>query len=358
MNKGFFGSLSGILITNPTNIRYLTGFIGAAPEEREAYVLLTPTKTILFTNRLYSETARALTQAKRLEFIEISTDYPLSSVLTALTKEEHIVRLGFEDASLTVAEFTKLKQSLPQVKLVPTRERIEKLRMIKRQDEILHIRTAATLTDACFTMLIQKIHPGISENAIAMEIEQFFRQKGAGLAFSPIVAFGSNTSQPHYYNAPGHNILLQPTDIILMDFGARIEGYCADMTRVVFLGTPKPEWIKAYEAVLAANNKAIDLLQSGERNGATLDAAAREVIAEAGLPVYPHSLGHAVGLDIHEAPRLTVQKEELLEPYMVVTVEPAAYIEGSYGIRIEDLVLIGQNNTEILSKSQKEIIII
>lgn len=354
MHKGFFGSLDGILITDPSNIRYLTGFIGVAPEEREAYVLLTHNKITLFASRLYSEAARRLTNAKRLTFVELSRDHPLSGSLTAITNEDNIKKLGFEEANLTVAEFNKLRQSLPDVRLIPTREKIEQVRMIKRQDEITLIRQAAALTDACLTQLRQKIHPGISENTLAMAIDQFFRQNGAGNAFSAIVAFGSHTSQPHYNNMPSQEFLLEKNDIILIDMGARIEGYCADMTRMLFVGKPKQEWITAYEAVLSANEKALELLADGERNGATLDAAAREVIAEAGFPVYPHSLGHAVGLNIHEAPRLTVQNAEILKPYMAITIEPGIYVEGAFGIRIEDLILVKENGIEVLSMSSKQ----
>lgn len=130
------------------------------------------------------------------------------------------------------------------------------------------------------------------------------------------------------------------------------------MTRVVFLGQQKPEWVKTYETVLAANKKALDMLKNGERNGGTLDAAAREVIAESDLPVYPHSLGHSVGLDVHEIPRLTVKKPVLLNPGMVITIEPAVYVEGAYGIRIEDLVLLKENGIDVLSKSKKEMTIL
>lgn len=355
MNKGFFGSLDALLITDPSNIRYLTGFTGVSPNEREAYVLLMHGKTILFTGRLYTETARRLTRAKRLTFTEISREHPLTEALIALTNDEHISKLGFEDRHLTVAELSKLKQTLPHVKLIPTGNKIENLRMIKRADEIINIRKAAALTDECFTHVLKRIRPGVSENSLVWEIERFFREHGADNAFSPIVAFGPHTSQPHYYNAPDTQTLLQKNDIVLLDFGARVNGYCADMTRMAMTGTPKPEWITAYNAVFSANEKALSLLRDGERNGATLDAAAREVIAEANLPVYPHSLGHAAGLDIHEAPRLTVHHAETLMPYMTVTVEPGTYMEGSYGIRIEDLILIQDGAIDVLSASSKEL---
>lgn len=341
-----YSDTNSLLVTNPTNIRYLTGFVGM--ENRDAYVLQVMDKTYFFTNALYIE------QAKALSPILISRENPISKEIAKICNELNIQKLGFEDTNVTVAELAKLKQVMPNVEFVPTRDRIEQLRMIKRKDEIENIKLAAKITDQCFSYITKRIRPGVTETRLAWEIESFLKMKAGDVAFSPIVAFNEHSSQPHFSTLQGAP--LRKNSLVLLDFGARVNGYCADMTRVVFLGQPKTEWVNAYNAVLAANQKALDLLKDGQRNGATLDAAAREVIAEADLPVYPHSLGHAVGLDIHEAPRLTIKKSEVLEPGMVVTVEPGVYIEGSYGVRLEDLVLLKENSVEILSKSTKEII--
>lgn len=340
-----------LLVTNPVNIRYLTGFVGVAPEERESYVLRTEDTTYLFTNALYVEHAKTL---KDVIVIPISRENPLSRELHALTTKRKIHKLGFEDDNLTVAEYTKLKETLTGITLVPTRNHIETERMIKRKDEIEHIRLAANITDLCFRYITKRIRPGITEARLAWEIESYFKVKAGDNAFSPIVAFNEHSSQPHYESHG--NSPLRKGSLILLDFGAKVRGYCADMTRVVFLGTPKPEWVKAYETVLAANEQAIDLLKNDVRHGATLDAAAKEIIAEADYPVYPHSLGHAVGLAIHETPRLSVTKDAELKPGMAITIEPGIYIEGSYGIRIEDLVLIKNNDIELLSRSDKQLI--
>lgn len=340
-----------ILITNPTNIRYLTGFVGVSPNEREAYVLHTDTETFLFTNALYKEDA----QKRNATFVEISRENPISQELSRIISERAINVLAFEDTDLTVAEHTKL-QSIVNVPLVPVRNRIETQRMIKRNDELEHIRLAADLTDQCFRILLKAIRPGMTERKLALYIEGFFKSKGAENAFSPIVAYNEHSSQPHYLSI-GNNPLRKGS-LILLDFGAKANGYCSDMSRVVFLGTPKPEWVHAYETVLAANTKAIALLKNGERHGATLDAAAKEVITEANLPVYPHSLGHAVGLDIHEAPRLTTTKDDILKQNMAVTVEPGVYLENQFGIRIEDLLIIQKNRVEILSHSPKSITVL
>lgn len=363
--------LDALLITNPTNIRYLTGFIGAAPEEREAYVLLTKKQTFLFTNALYREEATSLKRLNLLGttliFIEISRKNLFSTKLAWVLKRSHParqgetlkrVRLGFEENNLTVAEYHKIMHVHKNVMLVPTQGRIEELRMMKREDEIENIRKAAKITDECFDFILEKIRPGISESDISWEIEAFIRARGACLAFSPIVAFGKNTSQPHYKTS---DLRLRTSDIILMDFGARVNGYCSDMTRIVFIGNPEAAWIKAYETVLDAQQKALEYLTGPgpvTRSGRAADRIAHGIIKKAGFPTYPHSLGHGVGLDIHEAPRLTVKKDQKLKPGMVVTVEPGIYIEGQYGIRIEDLVLLKEDGMEILSKSKKEMIIL
>ncbi|MBI3343083.1 aminopeptidase P family protein [Candidatus Gottesmanbacteria bacterium] len=397
--------IDALLVTNPTNIRYLTGFAGSVPEEREAYVLLTKTQAYLFTNVLYREEAKRLTQNpisfKRLNLLgslalqgltlmEISREEPFSKKLAEILKRCHPaqrgdtlkrVRLGFEEHDLTVAEYHKIMHVHKNVTLSPTQNRVEELRMIKREDEIENIRAAAGLADRCFDFILGKLKPashrrgsasrgrhGVTEGEIAWEIESFIRSRGAELAFSPIVAFGKNTSQPHHNVQPqGPALSVNHPNIVILDFGAKVNGYCSDMTRVVFVGKPKEEWVKAYGTVLQAQAAALEYLASRpglEATGGKADRLAREVIIKAGFPSYPHSLGHGVGLDIHEAPRLTVKKDpstssgQALKPGMVVTIEPAIYKEGSYGIRIEDLVLLKKDGIEILSKSHKEMIIL
>lgn len=347
-----------LLVTNPINIRYLTGFVGV--DERDAYVLLTPDTLYFFTNSLYSKAINTIQSPIRntqIKIIEISRENPISKEVEKIISNRKIQELGFEDDNLTVAEYTKI-QSVLKARLVPSRGTIESLRAIKRSDEIENIRLAATMTDQCFSFITTRIRPGVTEAQLAWEIEKFIRSRGAELAFCPIVAFGAHSAQPHYQKSASQGVPLQSGNLVLLDFGARVNGYCADMTRVVFLGTPKPAWVNAYETVLAAHNRVLSLMESGERHGAALDSAARQTIVHAGLPAYPHSLGHAVGLAIHEAPRLTEKRDEILTANMVVTVEPATYIEGQYGIRIEDLVRITDHGIEALSKSQNTLMVL
>jgi Xaa-Pro aminopeptidase len=356
--------LDALLVTNPTNIRYLTGFVGV--EDRDAYILLTQKQLFLFTNALYIEQAKKI---RGISVVQISRENPISGELVRLCSELKISKLGFEEVNLTVAELTKLKNILDGVTLVPTRDRIEKLRQIKRPDEIANIKKACVITDLCFDYIIKKLKPEVTENEIAGEIETFFRKNNATSAFSPIVAFGKHTSQPHYLTRPGlkedQGRALRVTDIILLDFGASVNGYCADMTRVVFIGKPKPEWIRAYDTVMEAQKSAIVYLASCSSpglefraSGAKLDRLARAKIKSAGFEPYPHGLGHGVGLDIHETPRLNYKKDALLKDGMVFSIEPGVYVPGCYGIRIEDLVRLTDTGIEILTKSTKRMIIL
>lgn len=355
--KDILSGVDAFFVTDPANIQYLTGFVGASPEERGAFVLITKTDNVFFTHALYRQEAKTLKNPS-LEVIEISRENPISKRLAGLIKKLQIKRLGFEEDNLTVAELGTLQKRLTGIKLIPTKGRVENTRIIKREDEIALIRAAAKLTDACYTTIIPKLVPGVKENQIAWEIEAYFRAKGEEVAFSPIVAFGANSSMPHY-KLIGNGTTLAKQDIVLLDFGARVGGYCADMTRVVFIGTPKDEWKRAYQTVLDAQTKAIDYLKiNKKRSGGIADRLAKNTIKNAGFPPYPHGLGHGVGLAIHEAPRLTVKKNARLEAGEVVTVEPGIYVAGAYGIRIEDLVLLNKDGIEILSQSPKTLTIL
>lgn len=353
-----------IFVTNPVNIQYLSGFTGVAPMERESFLLVTRREVRLFTYPLYRETAELLVKKSPssvlgtpLRLTVLSKENPIQKAVSETAAKQNLKSIGYEEKNLTVYELHKLEAELRGIRLTATNDRVEQLREIKQIHELRFIRDAAKRTDECFSMLIPLLRPGVTESFVVSAIESFFRDHQAENAFSPIVAFGKNTSLPHYGLSHVSQAKLAKNDIVLIDFGAKMHGYCADMTRMVFVGSPKSEWVNAYEAVLAANTKAITMLNTGERNGATLDAAAREIIAEANLPVYPHSLGHGVGLAVHERPRLTVAQAQVLTPNMTVTIEPGVYIPGSFGIRIEDLVFINNDSITIVSQSPKELIV-
>jgi Xaa-Pro aminopeptidase len=357
---------NAILISNPTNIRYLTGFVGV--ESRDAYLLLLSDKAVLFVSPLYEIEAKKVQlehsflqkhfpTITKLELRILSANNRIAKQLFTVCTDEDVDALSYEADNLTVAEYSAFKNILSPITLTQSKNGIEILRMKKFSNEIASITAAANLTDECFTFIQTKIKKGVTESALAWEIESFFRKSGAQLAFSPIVAFGPNSALPHYVPI-GQGRTLSENEIILLDFGARVDGYCADMTRMLFVGKPKDEWLFAYRNVLLANERTIGMLANGERNGSALDRKSRDLITEAKLPEYPHSLGHGVGLDIHEAPRLTIHQDAKIMPRMMVTIEPGVYIENEFGIRIEDLVYVKETGIDVLSKSTKDVIIL
>lgn len=347
-----------ILISNPTNIRYLTGFSGLSPTEREAYVLLTDTQTYLFTSSLYREEAmKCKVQNEKCKIIEISKEHPLSKSLASICEKEEIQKLDVEETDLRVTEYETLKNALTRTTLIHSKNRIEDMRRCKKKYEIDAIKQASILTDECFSAMLKLLVPGVFESEIALIIESFFRRQGAGIAFSPIVAFGKNTSKPHYA-AEEKGAQLNENDIVLLDFGARVNGYCSDMTRMVFVGAPENEIKRAYVSLQTAQQHAIELLKSGERAGSVLDTKTRELLEKDRYPTYPHSLGHALGLDIHESPRLYKDDTSTLIPGMVFTIEPGIYIEGSFGMRIEDTILITDSGIEQLTRSTNDIFVV
>lgn len=350
------GTMRAFFITNPVSIRYLTGFTGASNTEREAYVLMIDEELYLFTSSLYTESARLHSSLLPVTVIEISARNPISRKLKERVDYHKIRTLAFEESNLTVRELTMLKRELSGIRFIPSNDVIENRRMVKRADEMEAIRKAAEYTDQCFTHVLRRIKPGVTEARLAWEIEGFLRYRAGGIAFDPIIAFNEHSSLPHYLNRG--NDPLRSGSLVLLDFGARVNGYCADMTRVVFLGTPEPKWVRTYDATLKAHDTALALLAAGERNGSTLDAASQHVIRDAGFTPYTHSLGHAVGLEIHEAPRLSIHKEDHLVSDMAVTIEPGIYVEGSFGIRIEDLVRVRNKGIERLSNSPTQLTVL
>jgi len=342
-----------LLLTNATNIRYLTGFQGLSSSGRESYLLLTEETWYLFTFELYRQEAEEL--CRKHAHIEIQYITP-EKKLPALLADISFQKLKFEERSLTYKEFSDIKAALPATQLLPDTQTVEHLRRKKSEQEITFLQQAASLTDACFFDIQKQITKDMKEEELAWNIERYIREHGAQLSFPPIVAFNTHSSLPHY--VPAGNCTLTADSIILLDFGAKVHGYHADMTRMIFFGTPKEEWVKAYETVKQAQDKALQYLSKEGSSGSTADEIARKVITDAGYPVYPHALGHGTGLEIHEHPRLSIHRDTLLEQGMVFTIEPAIYLPGNFGIRIEDLVLKTKDGIDVLSKAGKDIIIL
>jgi Xaa-Pro aminopeptidase len=368
-------NLDGLLISNPVNIEYLTGFRGANPIEHEVYLLLTYRSITVYTNSLYIEQTKKLKYGRISlilnintiipEVVQISRDNPLEKQLKIYLKKLQVRKLGFEVRDLSADEYLKLKRKIINTKLLPVSELIEKIRAIKEPAEINNTRRACEITDSCFKFIITKIKSGRTEIELARYIERFIRARNGEPAFAPIVAFGTHTCQPHYI--PDKTILSE-NNIILLDFGAKANGYCADMTRILFLEKPNPEIIHAYKVVLEAQRKSIDQIsreisrQTSKKeiniSGALLDKKAKSVIRKAGFTPFSHSLGHGIGLSIHEYPRLTIKRDVKITAGMVFSLEPALYVPGKFGIRIEDTVYLDNNGLEIMTKSPKDFVII
>ena len=325
--------LDALYITRPENVRYLTGF----PHPEDAQVLITPEGAFLLTDPRYPEAERESRLPARV-----------------LKREEREAlfqdlrgRVGFEAEHLPYAALERLRELSP-AEWVPTKGVIERLRLKKSPEEVARIRQAQALAERALERALALLRPGAEEREVALEIEFFLRKEGAeGVAFPPIVASGARGALPH---AGASEKRLEPGELITLDLGAKVAGYHSDMTRTVALGKPSPEMRRVYEAVQEALEVALQGLKPG-RTGKEVDALAREALGRHGLDRYfVHSLGHGVGLAVHEGPGLSPYTEEVLEPGMVVTVEPGVYLPGVGGVRIEELVLITEDGIELLSR--------
>ncbi|MBI2612120.1 aminopeptidase P family protein [Candidatus Gottesmanbacteria bacterium] len=344
-------NLDALFISDQYNVSYLSLFTGLSPNEKEGFLFITKNKIFLLTFSTYYGLFR---QRDDLHCLCITPQTRLSHHLDKICRQEEIKRIGFEKTNLTVSELESLEKKV-KANWIPTLGIVEKLRQIKSSKELQKIKKAATITDEAFKFVKSKIKKGISEKELALEIELFLKRRAGDVAFPPIVAFNDHSSIPHYI--PSTNYKLQTNSLILLDFGAKVDGYCADMTRVIFYGKPKNEYLNIYNVVKDTQQKALNSLKPGIK-AEMPDKIAKKNIRKHGYPEYLHGLGHGVGLAIHEDPRLKIGNNDLLKSGMVVTVEPGIYIDNLCGVRIEDLVVLNKTGIEILSKSTKEIIII
>ncbi len=262
--------------------------------------------------------------------------------------------LGYEDLDMSCADFARLKKDYPKISFLPLGQTIARQREIKDESELVHIAAAQAIADETFSHILKMISPNMTEIELAAEIEYYMKKKGAeDRAFDTICVSGSASSLPH--GTPRDRVLER--GFLTLDFGAKVAGYCSDMTRTVVLGKADSEMKKVYNTVLKANETALDAVFAGAKCR-SVDTAAREIIDRAGYAgCFGHAVGHGVGLFIHEAPRLSqFSVEEQLSVGNVVTVEPGVYLEGKYGCRIEDIVAVRKDGFENFTKSTKEMI--
>jgi Xaa-Pro aminopeptidase len=325
-------------VTAPVNIRYLTGF-----ESTNAAVLVEPDRVRLFTDFRYAERAR---EVEGVEFEETAR-YIYSELAERLPE-----RVAFEADALTYANFELMRDG--GIELVPRRGLVESLRAVKEPEELDAIRRASDVTNAAYERLVEEPFAGRTEKDLVWRMEQLFHECGGdGLAFPVDIAAGPTAASPHA--EPGDRVV-QEGDLVLVDAGAAVGGYCSDCTRTFAVGEVSDSLRGAYEIVRQAQQAGLDAVGDGVA-GRDADAAARAVIADAGYGEnFGHGLGHGVGLLVHEAPALRPESDDVLATGNVVTVEPGIYLSGVAGIRIEDLVVVTDGGAEVLTSFSKELI--
>lgn len=335
--------LDALWVSQPENVRYLSQF--SSPEDGR--VLLTAEGATLYTDARY--TVQAQEESTLPVHIARGAD-----VYAHAAPSLKGLRVGFEAQHLTFGAWEDLKAAWADSELTPTRNLIEPLRLVKSPEEVQAIRAAQAIADAAFAEIVPLVKAGVSEVELAGKLEAAMRSRGAqGPAFETIVASGVRGALPH---GRATEKLLQDGELVTFDFGALKDGYHSDMTRTVPVGEQSEENIRLYRAVLEAEEAAVSAVKPGIR-AAELDQISREVLKKHGLAEYfTHSLGHGVGLNIHEGPSLYGKSEEVLQAGMVITIEPGVYIAGQTGLRIEDLLLVTEDGYEVVSKSPKAIL--
>lgn len=340
-----------ILVSSPAHIIYLTGFDHFTPFEREAFLLITKNNNYIITDGRYSEAVRE--NIKGFTLLEISSQNPLTKLLHSIAKKHTIKTIAVEENDITVSEYKILVKSFK--KRVPTI--VKDLRIVKDDNEIKLIEKACMCGDKAFEYILGLLKPGVSEKEIAFELELFIRKQDGELSFPSIIAFGKNSSMPHHKTGITR---LHKNSIVLLDFGVKMHNYCSDMTRTVFFGSAPKEFRKMYQTVLAAQQKAIDKLYDisiyHTLNTSGIDKIARNYITSNGYPTIPHSLGHGIGLEVHEPPRLSPRSKDILKPNMVFSVEPGIYVSGFGGVRIEDLIVLEKAGPRILTHAKRDLI--
>lgn len=348
--------IDALLTTSSYNIAYLSGIHAFSVEEREAKILITRQNCYLFTDARYTEMVKENAQFATL--VEIGAEKPFLKQLKDILEKENVKQLGFEEENITYKEAADIEEKLREIEFIPTTDIVEELREVKDNDEVLSIRKACQLSDKAFDYILKEIKPNMTELEVKIKLENFIRSQGGNLSFESIVAFGKNAAIPHHLSSDSR---LQKSEIILMDFGAKVDGYCSDMTRTVFLGEPNEEFRNMYNTTKEAQEVALDYLKTHMNEGFETKKAhllANNHLKVKGYNPIPHGLGHGVGLQVHEMPSLSPYSDQGLKPGMIVTVEPGVYIPGTGGVRIEDMVLITTDGIELLTKSPKGLTVI
>ncbi|ANU17059.1 Xaa-Pro dipeptidase [Planococcus maritimus] len=335
--------LDSLLVTNPYNLRFITGFTGTA-----GLALITPNDAWFITDFRYTEQAGE--QVK--EFKVVQAQKGLLDEVARIVQEAAVERLAFEQDYMTFATYSQYQDKLTAT-LEPVSGLIEQLRMVKAPEEIDVLKAAAKIADDAFEHICTYIKPGMTELQVSNELEFFMREQGAtSSSFDIIVASGLRSALPH---GVASDKKIEQGDLITLDFGALYQGYVSDITRTVAVGEPSDKLKEIYKIVLDSQVLALEKIKPG-MTGIEADAIARDYIKSKGYgEAFGHSTGHGIGLEVHEGPGLSFRSETVLEPGMAVTVEPGIYLPGIGGVRIEDDILITETGNERLTHSSKEL---
>ncbi len=336
-------NLDAIIITSPENLYYFSGFTGG-----EGLLVFTPEKRYIIVDGRYTIQARE--QTSDFEVVEYK------ALPYKIIADMGFDKIGFEDKTISYNSFKMMSRAMPAVTSIGVSDELNEYRKVKTEEECKNIRRAEQIGDMAFEHILHFIKPKITEREIALELEFFMKKQGASsLSFDTIVAVGERSALPH---ANLTDKAVETGKVVLMDFGCVYNGYCSDMTRTVAVGYADDKTKNIYDTVLKAQLCAIDKIKAGVLNR-DVDAVARNIIKDAGYgEAFTHSLGHGVGLEIHEQPNLSPRSEDVLKEGNIVTVEPGIYIEGFCGVRIEDLVRVTSEGCENFTHSPKDFIIL
>ncbi|GMB07672.1 Xaa-Pro aminopeptidase [Thermolongibacillus altinsuensis] len=338
--------IDGMLITNEYNRRYMTGFTGTA-----GVALIGLKHAVFITDFRYVE--QATKQVEGYEIVQHAN--ALIEEVAKQAAKMGIQKLGVEQEHVSYATFRAYEKAV-SAQLVPVSGVVEKLRLIKSEAEIKILKEAAEIADAAFRHILDFIRPGIREIDVANELEFFMRKQGAtSSSFDIIVASGVRSALPH---GVATDKVIEKGEFVTLDFGAYYKGYCSDITRTIAVGEVSDELKRIYDVVLQAQLRGVEGIRAG-MTGREADALTRDYISACGYGEYfGHSTGHGLGMEVHEGPALSMKSEMVLQPGMVVTVEPGIYIAGLGGVRIEDDIVITKDGNERLTHSPKELIIL
>ena len=333
------------LVTRLPNVRYLTGFTGSSGQ-----LMVTADSALFLTDGRYREQSRREVRDVR----RVIYSGELAPAFSTAVADLGVQRVAFESTGLTHKTYTDLSRT--GVELVATTNEVERLRWVKDAQEIAAVEQAQRLADDAFDQICDRLVEGRTEEQVAFELDLLMREAGSSHpSFDTIVAFGENAAEPHHRPADRP---LARGDVVKIDFGGVVDGYHSDMTRTVAFGGPTRVLVEVYDVVRRAQEAGIAALRSGITGGEA-DGAARAVVREAGFGEnFLHSLGHGVGLEVHEGPSLRADGRDVVPEGAVVTVEPGVYLEGVGGVRIEDMVEVQANGSRVIPKATKELVVL